>query len=79
MDEVIAYPNPTNGQFEIAIPKSSKPTIIEVYNMFGQLVLEKSEGINSTRAQLNLSGKPNGVYFIKVNAEDSKTLKLIKE
>mgnify|MGYP000991426502 CR=1 FL=1 len=79
LDEIIAYPNPTNGQFEIAIPKSNKPTIIEVYNMFGQLVLEKSEGINSTRAQLNLSGKPNGVYFIKVNAEDSKTLKLIKE
>ncbi len=79
LDEVVAYPNPTRGQFEIAIPNSSKPTLIEVYNMLGQLVLEKMEGINSTKSQLNLSGKPNGVYFIKVNTEGAKTLKLIKE
>jgi endoglucanase len=78
-EEFFAYPNPTSGQFEIAIPNSNKPTIIEVYNMFGQLILENSVRINSTKTQINLSGKPNGVYFIKINAEETKTLKILKE
>lgn len=79
LEEFVAYPNPTSGQFEIAIPNSNKPTIIEVYNMFGQLILENSVRINSTKTQINLSGKPNGVYFIKINAEETKTLKILKE
>ena len=79
LEEFVAYPNPTSGQFEIAIPNSNKPTIIEVYNMFGQLILENSVRINSTKTEINLSGKPNGVYFIKINAEETKTLKILKE
>ena len=79
LNEFVAYPNPTSGQFEVTIPISSKPTTVQVYNMFGQLVLENSVSENVSKTQLNLSGKPNGVYFIKVNARDAKTFKLIKE
>ncbi len=78
-DVIVAYPNPTKGEFEVVVPISSKPTTIQVYNMFGQLVLENSVGINVTKIPLNLSGKPNGVYFIKVNAGPTKIFKLIKE
>jgi len=76
---IVAYPNPAKGQFEILIPNLIKPTSIEVYNVFGQLVINKNTEINSTKVQIDLSGKPNGVYIIKVNSNDSQTLKLIKE
>ena len=41
-ENIIAYPNPTSGQFEITIPTSEKEISIELYNMQSQLISKKN-------------------------------------
>ena len=78
-DAVRAYPNPTKGIFEIALPLSIQETTIELYNVQMQLISKKSYTLNNGKVQLNIENQPNGVYFAKVGLESPVTLKIIKE
>lgn len=74
-----AYPNPTKGIFEIALPLSIQETTIELYNLQMQLISKKSYTPNNGKVQLNIENQANGVYFAKVGFANSVTLKIIKE
>lgn len=78
-DAIVAYPNPTKGIFEIALPLSIQETTIELYNLQMQLISKKSYTPNNGKVQLNLENQANGVYFAKVGLESPITLKIIKE
>ncbi|MBK6833358.1 MAG: T9SS type A sorting domain-containing protein [Bacteroidetes bacterium] len=70
---VSVYPNPSNGVFTIqGLPTG---TIIEVYNAIGEVVLQLES--NTTRIEIDLQNKANGVYFVKTN--NLVTLKLVKQ
>jgi hypothetical protein len=76
------YPNPTK-EFVIleTIDKSQKPSNIQIFDLFGKLLLDKmttqTEGLNY---KINVSNLPNGVYFIKATFENEEfTRKFIKE
>ncbi len=64
------YPNPGNGTFNL-LYKGNKDEVhfISIYNVRG----EKVYNSGSYTPEIDLSGKPNGVYFIRVNL-DSKVI-----
>jgi len=56
------YPNPTTGILNISGLKMEETTL-NVYNLTGVLV--KSEVVNSTHSQINLSGCKQGIYLVR--------------
>ena len=66
------YPNPTNGLITIELEGLQ---IVMVYNALGQALLNKEA--NSDMLRLNLSGFGNGLYWIKVMAQDEMAVKPI--
>jgi hypothetical protein len=66
------YPNPTNGLISIELEGLQK---VMVYNALGQALLNKEA--NSDMLRLNLSGFGNGLYWIKVMAQDEMAVKPI--
>jgi len=71
------YPNPGNGKFTIELNnlQNGKPKI-QVTNQLGQIIFINQTEFNN-RTEIDLSGKPMGVYFIHVKANHkiySKTI-----
>ena len=64
------YPNPTNGQITIALEGMQK---VVVYNTLGQALLSKDT--SSDVLQLDLSGFENGLYWVKVMAQNGAVVK----
>lgn len=56
------YPNPTTGLLNISGLKMEETTV-NIYNLTGVLV--KSEMVNSTHSQINLSGCKQGIYLVR--------------
>jgi hypothetical protein len=71
-NELLVYPNPTNGM--IYIKGNVSYSKLEVYNTMGQKVLEESD-TNS----LNVQALSSGVYIIKmISKEENRSAKIIK-
>jgi len=51
------YPNPSKAKFVIKGAESS----MEVYNLLGEKIMNLNEGAN----EIDLTGKPKGIYFVK--------------
>ncbi len=70
-DDLVVFPNPTNGLFEI---KSKETTItnIKITDLKGQLI--KKLDIQSKG---DISELPPGMYFLQIN--DKNTFKIIKK
>ncbi len=69
------YPNPVSQ--DLNIKSQHVITHLEIYNLIGQKVLEKTIGV--AEAQLNVSHLSPGVYLVKIDSEgSSETLKIIK-
>jgi hypothetical protein len=70
------YPNPTNNYFTIGIDNHKEKSYnLEILNTIGQVVLNK-EIINSAE-QVDLSGQPTGVYFVKLQSVNNTFIKKI--
>ncbi|TBN02951.1 T9SS type A sorting domain-containing protein [Hyunsoonleella flava] len=78
LKDLRAYPNPSNGLFEIYIPNSLKTIDMEVYNIHSQLVSVRTHQVNAGKISLNIEDKPNGIYFVKLNLDKPVFIKLIK-
>lgn len=79
VEEIIAYPNPTKGLFEIAIPSSYENVTIGLYTLQMQLISQKSYPVHYGKVELSLENQAKGVYFAKVESANPVTLKIIKE
>jgi subtilisin-like proprotein convertase family protein len=77
--EMIAYPNPTKGLFEIALPIKQKEVVVEMYSIQGQLISKEKYPLITGKVQVSLEGKPTGVYIAKVILDQPVTFKIIKE
>ncbi len=64
--ELIAYPNPTRGNFNI--PTSRLSGWIELWDMSGALVYQNAINENETITTLSISHLPTGVYMVKLKS-----------
>jgi PKD repeat protein len=75
IEEVKAYPNPTGGDFYVAVTLSSTTDlIIEVYGVSGALVRQRAlRRVKEHTEPLNLGGKP-GLYMVQVKAGSERKI-----
>lgn len=74
-DNVIVYPNPSNGVFTIALQANS---IITIVDLLGKIVYTKS--LQEGKQSINLTILNKGIYTLKADANGVlKTARLIKE
>jgi hypothetical protein len=65
------YPNPTDGNLKLEIGKPGSSGIVEIFNIFGQKILEQQysgEGL----LEIDMIGQPTGTYIISVENEHGK-------
>ncbi|WP_248722473.1 BNR-4 repeat-containing protein [Seonamhaeicola sp. ML3] len=79
LEDLRAYPNPSDGSFEVYMPSSLESVSLEVYNIHSQLIDVKTVQTNSGRVRFDITDKPNGIYFVKVNLDKPVFIKLIKK
>jgi hypothetical protein len=70
-EEIILYPNPSAGRYTISFGADPvRQATIKVFNLQGKLIY--SEIIqNTTKAEINLTAFPKGMYIIKVITHDN--------
>ena len=62
-------PNPASDNITISLLRqSSSPISYELFNALGQSVLAEPD-VRSTSLQLNVSGMPSGLYFIRLSGD----------
>lgn len=79
LQDLKAYPNPSNGLFEMFIPNGIDTIDLEIYNIQSQLIISNTYTASAGKVQLNLEDKPDGIYFVKVNTKQPIFIKLIKK
>jgi len=72
------YPNPSNGIFYIDLPVSINDVNSELYSINGALISRQKHKLNGKNFKLDITDKPAGVYFLKINLTKPVTLKIIK-
>jgi len=77
------YPNPTTGQLIInngsstgSLPSDGTLSVVEVYDVVGQVVFTSAVSALSPETIINISHLANGMYFLKI---DNKILKIVKK
>lgn len=71
------YPNPSSGKFMIAALNEINEVLI--FDLLGEIIFKADLKVNETK-YIDISNKPNGIYFVKLNAAgSSETRKIIKE
>ncbi len=69
-DEIVVFPNPSDGIFNIVLDNSDSPYSIEILSFSGQKVFEKQ---NATDSVISVSHLSSGIYIAKIT-RDSKTI-----
>jgi len=81
--EVSVYPNPNNGEITLEVEMQNEAELsVGLYDMVGKQVwMDSNLGqVTSLRKQYDLSQIPDGVYFIRIHADDQMIVqKLIKQ
>jgi len=73
-DDVLVFPNPTNGNFTLAFGDESFKTI-EVYSALGKVISRQST--SKKTIALNLNNHPKGIYFIRVSQNTNSIVKRV--
>ena len=78
LNTISLYPNPTKDLLNVKIPEQlGTVKQYEIINNLGQII--KTNNANNSDLAIDTSSFSNGIYFIKLNFEDtSKTLQFIK-
>jgi hypothetical protein len=73
---ITIFPNPTNGVFNVKLDAYvNNNMVVEIYNSVGEVV--KTVTVNSNNADIDLSMYANGVYMVKVIADNQVATKAI--
>ncbi len=74
-EQILVYPNPSDGKFRITLPKTLKSADIQLFDTFG-----REHPFTQTGDQAQTNGLPQGVYFLKASKGDrSITSKIVIE
>jgi hypothetical protein len=75
------YPNPTTGDFMVEWKSAEAMTtwVVEIYDMKGEK-LSSSQLSGEQKHEFSLSGKPNGIYMIRViGGKTSGSTRIVKQ
>lgn len=78
-ENISAYPNPTEGSFEIALPASLKQVPISIYDATGNLISNQVYTVEDSKVRLTLEGQPMGIYLVRVGWKNTVDIKIIKK
>ena len=65
---LILYPNPNNGQFTIELENTDRESVLEIYDVMGNIIWSK-KGV--TKNQINLQNHPKGIYLVRVVSKNN--------
>jgi hypothetical protein len=73
--DILMYPNPTSGSFVLSYTNiGNSEAVIRIYNLAGQVVLEKQEmpssGLNTVN--FDISSFSQGMYILELSITNSK-------
>ena len=68
LDEILVYPNPSRGKFEVKSQKS-KINRLEIYNVMGECIYQLPDSPIPQFPVINLSSQPQGIYFLKAETK----------
>lgn len=76
---ILVYPNPTRGLLKISIPNRDKETVrLQLYSLQGILITDKK--MDGNLNEVDLSGKPSGMYILKIFVNGKESVwKIIKD
>lgn len=74
--QVYIFPNPSSGIFTIDLKNKNANTKIYIYDVLGKCILSKDCG-NNVKAIADLSGQPQGIYFMEILSAGKKTVNKI--
>ena len=73
-EDVLAYPNPTDGMVQLYIGGSDNTVTLNVYDINSQNIISKSFEVSSSRViEADISRFKTGIYFFVL---DGKTIKI---
>ncbi|QRM88311.1 M28 family peptidase [Lacinutrix sp. WUR7] len=76
--DILLYPNPVKTNLMVEIPASSDAVVLELYDITGKKILDKTS--SGTKTVLDLSALSNGVYFLKIRTNNKyKISKIVKD
>lgn len=78
-ENIVAYPNPTQGFTTIELPISEGKINIEIYNSNYQLISSENYSIESGKIRLNLSNQSPGIYIVKILEQQPYFIKVVKQ
>ncbi len=80
LQNIVLYPNPSKGIFNIALG-TIEPSTIDVYDVTGKIVWSRKDfTVSNSEVVLDLSPVAQGIYFVKISANNQSTVKrIIKE
>jgi hypothetical protein len=67
---LVLYPNPTTGEVNFLYEGKSAVASVEVYNAIGEKVYSAA----GFQSKLNLSDKPNGIYYVRMHLKIAVTI-----
>ncbi|MFD1551572.1 hypothetical protein DNU06_03295 [Putridiphycobacter roseus] len=75
------YPNPTTGKISIELPNELSKFTANVYSQLGQVVWSQTfDNHQSNVLNADLSDLPNGIYYVKLQADNAAYhLKIVKQ
>lgn len=74
------FPNPTSDQFSIVLNEQAQGSSILATLISATGVILETKEVRERSATFNLSGKPNGIYFLEVDSpEGHQTWKVVKQ
>ncbi|MBL7103438.1 MAG: T9SS type A sorting domain-containing protein, partial [Bacteroidales bacterium] len=72
------FPNPSNGEFAVKFNKSLGMTNVTVMNMLNEIVFKsKTEIVTGKSFNIDLSGNPEGVYFVQIKSDKTELVRKI--
>jgi hypothetical protein len=81
-EELLVYPNPSNGQFSLLVPESmlQGDAQVEIIGLAGQKVLLSTIQGAQERPSFDLSQQPAGIYVVRItNGDKVYTSKIVIE
>ena len=74
--DCIIFPNPTSGQIKIewALDVNTEGGQIQLFNSFGQLLIQQFVSAKTGYSQLDLHNIANGVYYLSINLKGNAPL-----